>query len=291
MALYTMTYIYGHSNSVDKFITFRNADPGIPAVNQYNFTIGSLDIPNNVFPSFDDAFDYYSTQIGGVTDGSVSSRLGEASTIGKFIRISDVYAYDALQEKVDKVTGKGLSTEDYTTSDKSKLAAIAANATNTAAPVNADWNAGSGLAQILNKPTITAPPSNTDGLGEGSTNLYFTNDRARAAYRAYDGTTARTGVFPIFKSATVSSGTVAFHLTSDGTSGGSALFPNGPIQDSVQVIVSDALASYQMSWAWSNGNKTLTVTANKLTTANILTGILGQAQANSASVKLTVWGY
>jgi hypothetical protein len=46
-----------------------------------------------------------------------------------------------------------------------------------------------------------------------------------------------------------------------------------------------------MSYAFSNGDKTLTVTANKLTTANILTGILGQAAANGAVVKLQVWGY
>ena len=37
---------------------------------------------------------------------------------------------DALAEKVDKVTGKGLSTNDYTTEEKNKLAGIAAGATN-----------------------------------------------------------------------------------------------------------------------------------------------------------------
>jgi len=56
---------------------------------------------------------------------------------------------DAL--KVDKVTGKGLSTEDYTTTEKNKLAGIAEGAE---VNVNADWNATSGDAQILNKPTI-----------------------------------------------------------------------------------------------------------------------------------------
>ena len=60
-----------------------------------------------------------------------------------------VNSQDAL--KVDKVTGKGLSTEDYTTAEKSKLAGIAAGAE---VNVNADWNAVSGDAQILNKPTI-----------------------------------------------------------------------------------------------------------------------------------------
>jgi len=53
--------------------------------------------------------------------------------------------------KVDKVTGKGLSTNDYTTAEKNKLAGIQAGAE---VNVNADWNATSGKAQILNKPTI-----------------------------------------------------------------------------------------------------------------------------------------
>ena len=57
----------------------------------------------------------------------------------------------AVDGKVDKVTGKGLSTEDYTTAEKSKLAGIEAGAE---VNVNADWNATSGDAQILNKPTI-----------------------------------------------------------------------------------------------------------------------------------------
>lgn len=109
--------------------------------------------------------------------------------------------------------------------------------------------------------------------------------------KAYQGTTLRSGAFPIFKSVSVSSGTAVFHLTNDGLSGGTALFTNGVIDESVNAFVSDAAASYQMSYAFTNSNKTLTITANKLTTANILTGILGQAAANGSVVKLQVWGY
>ena len=58
---------------------------------------------------------------------------------------------DAVANKVDKETGKGLSTNDYTTAEKTKLAGIKAGAQ---ANVKADWNAESGDAQILNKPTI-----------------------------------------------------------------------------------------------------------------------------------------
>lgn len=113
----------------------------------------------------------------------------------------------------------------------------------------------------------------------------------RSNTQCYTGTTQRLGAFPIFKSGTVASGTVTFHLTNDGLSTGTALFPNGVIEDSIALIVNDATASYQFGWAFSNSNKTLTVTANKLTTANILTGVLGQGQANTSVVRLGIWGY
>ena len=58
-----------------------------------------------------------------------------------------------LSGKVDKQEGKGLSAEDYTTVEKTKLAGIVAGAE---VNVNADWNAVTGDAQILNKPTIPA---------------------------------------------------------------------------------------------------------------------------------------
>jgi hypothetical protein len=70
----------------------------------------------------------------------------------------------ALDGKVDKITGKGLSTEDYTTAEKNKLAGIE---TGAEVNVNADWNAVSGDAQILNKPTIS-------GTNTGDQNLFST---------------------------------------------------------------------------------------------------------------------
>lgn len=60
----------------------------------------------------------------------------------------------ALNNKVDVVSGKGLSTNDFTNTLKTKLDNIEAGAE---VNVNADWNATSGDAQILNKPTIPNP--------------------------------------------------------------------------------------------------------------------------------------
>lgn len=134
--------------------------------------------------------------------------------------------------------------------------------------IQADWSAVSGQGVIANKPNLLQ--------------------------QAYEGINKRGSAFPIFKNATVgavTAGVAIFNLTDDGISTGTALFPNGVIADSINLFVSDAAASYQMSYAFSNSSKTITVTANKLTTANILTGILGQAAATGAIVKLQIWGY
>jgi hypothetical protein len=58
--------------------------------------------------------------------------------------------FDALfDEKVDKVNGKGLSTNDYTTDEKTKLEEIEDGAQVNVKP---DLNATSGDAQIINNP-------------------------------------------------------------------------------------------------------------------------------------------
>ena len=63
--------------------------------------------------------------------GSIKYFNGES-----WVRISDESAdlssiKNQLSNKVDKVSGKGLSTNDYTTAEKQKLAGIAKNATKT----------------------------------------------------------------------------------------------------------------------------------------------------------------
>lgn len=83
-------------------------------------------------------------------EGTAAQAWGNGTTVQMRITAG------TMATKVDKATGKDLSTNDYTTQDKEKLAGIAPGATNTAAPVNADWNAVSGLAEIKNKPAIPA---------------------------------------------------------------------------------------------------------------------------------------
>lgn len=75
-----------------------------------------------------------------------------------------LYLWQKIVNKfVAKETGKGLSTNDFTTELKNKLDGIAAGAQVNVKP---DWNASSGnAAEILNKPTI---PSKTSDLQNDS---------------------------------------------------------------------------------------------------------------------------
>ena len=127
--------------------------------------------------------DYYTEQI--------KDAIGEATRVDSALSgssenpVQNKIIKNALDNKVDKVSGKGLSTNDYTTDEKNKLAGIAANAE---VNVNADWNAVSGDAQILNKPNI---PSSTSDLtnDSGFITSYTETDPVFSASAAADITT------------------------------------------------------------------------------------------------------
>lgn len=77
--------------------------------------------------------------------------------------------------KVDKVSGKGLSTEDYTSAEKTKLSGIAAGAEVNVQP---DWNetGTSSDAYIKNKPTIPTKVSDLTNDGDGTTGSAFATE-------------------------------------------------------------------------------------------------------------------
>ena len=72
--------------------------------------------------------------------------------------VKDAAARTGLDNKVDKVAGKGLSTEDFTTAEKTKLAGIAAGAE---VNVQSNWNEADSTSDafIQNKPSIPAKTS------------------------------------------------------------------------------------------------------------------------------------
>lgn len=101
----------------------------------------------------------------------------------------------AFDTKVDKVSGKGLSTNDFTTTLKDKLDGIAAGAE---VNVNADWNATSGDAQILNKPTLGAAAAKgvVTTISADSANLPTATAVKNYVATAITGATAFQGTAP-----------------------------------------------------------------------------------------------
>lgn len=97
---------------------------------------------------------------GGGTWGSITGTLSDQTDLQL-----------ALDNKVDKVVGKELSTNDFTDALETKLNGIEAGAE---VNVNADWNAISGDAQILNKPAIPTNTSDLTNDGEDGINPFIT---------------------------------------------------------------------------------------------------------------------
>ena len=87
-----------------------------------------------------------------VTDTDSDAYIKNKPTLGDLAALDEVAEANlASALAVDAVSGKQLSTEDYTTAEKTKLSGI-----ETGAQVNvqSDWNATDGDAKILNKPTL-----------------------------------------------------------------------------------------------------------------------------------------
>ena len=100
---------------------------------------------------------YTLRQTGSVIQQLLDSIQSQSSDISA--KADRNYVDSALATKVDKETGKGLSSNDYTTADRQKLAGIAANAQ---VNVPSDWNATTGDARILNKPDLSVYPTRTE---------------------------------------------------------------------------------------------------------------------------------
>jgi hypothetical protein len=126
----------------------------------------------------------------------------------------------------------------------------------------------------------------SDNITEGTTNLYFTNSRARAAISlnttgtsgaaTYNSTTGvlnipQYEVVSYRNNATIASnpivetfngvvaggaGNVVFYLTTDGTSTGTALYTN---VNYVLPVVNDSTTNYTYGWTISTDKKTLTI--------------------------------
>jgi hypothetical protein len=94
----------------------------------------------------------------------------------------------------------------------------------------------------------------------------------------WNGTTEVQAIEYTNSGTTNSSGQVVFELTTNGASNGTAIFPTGPIDSTTSVKINSVANAYAEEWAWSNSNKTLTVTVYQLST--VVLGIMGSRRFN-----------
>lgn len=222
-----------------------------------------------ILPAQMDIAAFMQTIMGSPNIGAMTSAMFTGTTAQYVRGDGSVSALPTIPTNFDNLSD-GTTNKAYTATEKTKLAGIATAAT-----------ANSSDATLLNR-------ANHTGAQAESTVTNLTTDLANKA-QLYSGGTLKTNTKAISKHATVSGGIAVFYLTDNELVGGNALCANAVWDDSINVYVNDATASFQWSEAVTNSNKTLTVTINKLTTANILTGILGQSSApNGTVVRLTV---
>lgn len=182
--------------------------------------------------------------------------------------------------------------------DKLKLNGIAtaATANDTDANLKARANhTGTQTASTISDFTASARGA-ISVTGNGSYNSGTGVITVAGGATCYNGNTTLSNCLSVAKSATVASGNAVFHLTSDGTSTGTALFPNGVALDSIQLRCNDE-ANAPCSFGapvLSNSNKTVTVAVNKSTGLNVallsLTLLGAPSAANGSVVKLHAFG-
>ena len=208
----------------------------------------------------------------GAAASTTTPKMDGTATVGTelaFARGDHIHPSDTT--KVDKVTGKGLSTNDYTTEQKNKLAGIAAGAQ---VNVQSDWNASSGDAAILNKPTTLAGYGITDAMT--ATAIESAINAAVSSVFTYKGTKATVAALPSSGNTT---GDV-WHVTADG----SEYIWNGSAWQELGTVVD--LSGYLQSV--SIAGTTLTPSSYTITAAQLKTALgLGDAAYKAVDTSIT----
>ena len=128
----------------------------------------------------------------------------------------------ALEGKVDKVTGKQLSTNDYTTAEKTKLTGIAAGAE---VNVQSDWNQSDNTKDdfIKNKPTIPTIPTKVSAFENDAG--YLTSHQSLANYVTLNTVQTISAAKTFGAILTASAGlSVTGNITATGTITGSKVY-------------------------------------------------------------------
>ena len=174
----------------DEILYLRNAGAWITVSEAFDITAASIDDLSDVDLSGisnGDLLQWNGSEFVAVTPSSISVDVDLGYTAAADKGTVTNSAGDDAEIPLATGTNAGLSLNNYTTTEKNKLTGIEDGAN---VNVNADWNASSGDAQILNKPTLFSgdyddltnkpdiPDATSDLINDGDgTNPFATTDQ------------------------------------------------------------------------------------------------------------------
>lgn len=132
---------------------------------------------------------YVDTKVAGIVNSAPAAldTLNELSkALGNDANFSATVATQ-IGNKVDKVDGKGLSTNDYTTAEKNKLAGIAEGANNYSHPSTHPASMITGLSKVATSGSyndLTDKPTIPSGGGSGGASIIYATEKPSTPQQA-----------------------------------------------------------------------------------------------------------
>jgi len=179
-----------------------------------------------------------------------------------------------LNGKVDKVDGKGLSTNDYSTIEKTKLSGVAIGAE---VNVNADWNATTGDAQILNKPMLAIVATSGNYIDLSNKPITDGSETKMIAGTNITVTGSGTSENPYSINTTIST-----HYIGELFGGGVVFYVNEDRQHGLICSMVDLSSSKE----WSNISTSYVLGSSMWNGQSNTTDIIEQSGHNSSAAKL-----
>lgn len=225
----------------------------------------------------------------------LQTALDGKQAAGSYAAAIHTHAISDVTGLTTALTGKASSTHTHAYADLTGLPTLFSGAYADLAGKPTLFSGA--YADLTGKPTLfsgayadlSGKPSLSTVATSGSYNDL--SNKPATGPAIYVGNTLKTGAKVIYKNVSVTAGTGVTYLTDNGLVGGNALCTN-VYDDSVNITVNDATAAYQTAWAITNGNKTMTVTANKAVSTGVITllgiSVLGAPTAVTGSVKVQI---
>lgn len=289
-------------------------------------SIGPSDPINSIFPTPQDAINYLAPIMGAQMASTINALPNSPGYVYAGILPFESNLNDAFNSKVDIVSGKGLSTNDYDATAKGKVDALGSASTHAASDFATPSSVAAAVAALVN-----SAPSTFDTLGEIATalaadesvaaalattvgnkvdksgskvlsdNNYTTTEQTKLAgidtgatinSSLYYKGTLKTNVQDLTVVGTVgASGSVTFDLTKTNAGAGGVAAFSEVYPETSNLTNVNGIPFQPSAWSVAGDLKSITMTLKQPGTVGILGGPLSYVNVGSGTtVNLTIKG-